>query len=197
MILNTHLTISNALIENLDSSKSFFISEKNFIYGNIKPDMTSKYVLHKHYLKESFDMIIGKIKSLCKLSLDFIEKYFSISKFSQELGVICHFLCDFFCVPHSQRWEFSHSFKKHVIYEKDLQSIAKDTNFKTLEKTSIHHIGVEEFFNKLYKEYVKKEDFENDLFFSTYMCNSVVDYILNCILDNTVRSYTLQICGQY
>ena len=195
MILNTHLTISNALIENLDSSKSFFISEKNFIYGNIKPDMTSKYVLHKHYLKESFDMIIGKIKSLCKLSLDFIEKYFSISKFSQELGVICHFLCDFFCVPHSQRWEFSHSFKKHVIYEKDLQSIAKDTNFKTLEKTSIHHIGVEEFFNKLYKEYVKKEDFENDLFFSTYMFNSVVDYILNCILDNTVRSYTLQICG--
>ena len=195
MILNTHLTISNALIENLDSSKSFFISEKNFIYGNIKPDMTSKYVLHKHYLKESFDMIIGKIKSLCKLSLDFIEKYFSISKFSQELGVICHFLCDFFCVPHSQRWEFSHSFKKHVIYEKDLQSIAKDTNFKTLEKTSIHHIGVEEFFNKLYKEYVKKEDFENDLFFSTYMSNSVVDYILNCILDNTVRSYTLQICG--
>ena len=195
MILNTHLTISNALIENLDSSKSFFISEKNFIYGIIKPDMTSKYVLHKHYLKESFDMIIGKIKSLCKLSLDFIEKYFSISKFSQELGVICHFLCDFFCVPHSQRWEFSHSFKKHVIYEKDLQSIAKDTNFKTLEKTSIHHIGVEEFFNKLYKEYVKKEDFENDLFFSTYMCNSVVDYIFNCILDNTVRSYTLQICG--
>ena len=195
MILNTHLTISNALIENLDSSKSFFISEKNFIYGNIKPDMTSKYVLHKHYLKESFDMIIGKIKSLCKLSLDFIEKYFSISKFSQELGVICHFLCDFFCVPHSQRWEFSHSFKKHVIYEKDLQSIAKDTNFKTLEKTSIHNIGVEEFFNKLYKEYVKKEDFENDLFFSTYMCNSVVDNILNCILDNTVRSYTLQICG--
>ena len=195
MILNTHLTISNALIENLDSSKSFFISEKNFIYGNIKPDMTSKYVLHKHYLKESFDKIKKKIKSLCKLSLDFIEKYFSISKFSQELGVICHFLCDFFCVPHSQRWEFSHSFKKHVIYEKDLQSIAKDTNFKTLEKTSIHHIGVEEFFNKLYKEYVKKEDFENDLFFSTYMCNSVVDYILNCILDNTVRSYTLQICG--
>ena len=195
MILNTHLTISNALIENLDSSKSFFISEKNFIYGNIKPDMTSKYVLHKHYLKESFDMIIGKIKSLCKLSLDFIEKYFSISKFSQELGVICHFLCDFFCVPHSQRWEFSHSFKKHVIYEKDLQSIAKDTNFKTLEKASIHHIGVEEFFNKLYKEYVKKQASENDLFFSTYMCNRVVDYILNCILDNTVRSYTLQICG--
>lgn len=195
MILNTHLTISKALIENLDSNKSFFLSEKNFIYGNIKPDMTSKYVLHKHYLTESFNMIINKIKSLCKLSLDFIEKNFSVSKFSQELGVICHFLCDFFCVPHSQRWEFSHSFKKHVIYEKDLQIVTKETDFSKLERDSIHQIGVEAFFNKLYKEYAKKEDFRNDLFFSTYMCNSVIDYILDCILENTVRSYSLQICG--
>ena len=196
MILNTHLTISNALIENIDSSKSFFLSEKNFIYGNIKPDMTSKYVLHKHYLKEYFDMIIGKIKSLCKLSLDFIEKYFSVSKFSQELGVICHFLCDFFCVPHSQRWEFSHSFKKHVVYERDLQLIAKDTNFnKIIERDSLSHTSVEEFFNKLYRQYVEKEDFENDLFFSTYMCNSVVNYILDCILENTIKSYSLQICS--
>ena len=195
MILNTHLAISNALIENLDSNKSFFLSKKNFIYGNIKPDMTSKYVLHKHYLKESFDMIINKIKSLCKLSLDFIEKYFSVSRFSQELGVICHFLCDFFCLPHSQRWEFSHSFKKHVVYEKDLQSLAKETNFGKLKRAPISHIGVEEFFNKLYSEYIKKESFENDLFFSTYMCNSVIDYILDCILENTVKSYSLQICG--
>lgn len=195
MILNTHLTISQALIENLDPNKSFFLSEKNFIYGNIKPDMTSKYLLHKHYLKESFDMIINKIKSLCNLSLDFIEKYFSVSKFSQELGVICHFLCDFFCVPHSQRWEFSHSFKKHVIYERDLQIVTKETNFDKLERTPINHIGVEEFFNRLYRQYVKKEDFKNDLFFSTYMCNSVVNYILDCILENTVKSYSLQICS--
>ena len=195
MILNTHLTISQALIENLDPAKSFFLSEKNFIYGNIKPDMTSKYVLHKHYLKESFDMIINKIKSLCKLSLDFIEKYFSVSKFSQELGVICHFLCDFFCVPHIQRWEFSHSFKKHVIYERDLQIVTKETDFSKLERDPIHNIGVEEFFNRLYRQYVKEEDFKNDLFFSTYMCNSVVNYILDCILENTVKSYSLQICS--
>ena len=195
MILNTHLIISNALIENLDSNKSFFLSEKNFIYGNIKPDMTSKYFFHKHYLKESFDMIINKIKSLCKLSLDFIEKNFSISKFSQELGVICHFLCDFFCVPHSKRWEFSHSLKKHVIYENQLQTFAKKTDLSRLERDSISQMGVEKFFDKLYEEYVKKEDFKNDLFFSTYMCNSVIDYILDCILENTVKSYSLQMCG--
>ena len=44
-------------------------------------------------------------------------------------------------------------------------------------------------------KYTKREDFENDLFFSTYMCNSVVNYILDCILENTIKSYSLQICS--
>ena len=191
MILNTHLTISNALIENIDSSKSFFLSEKNFIYGNIKPDMTSKYVLHKHYLKESFDMIIGKIKSLCKLSLDFIEKYFSVSKFSQELGVICHFLCDFLCVPHSYRWEFKHSMKKHLSYETELNTIAKKTNLNKFINDDIKYDSFGEFFNSLYIEYQQILDHKNDLLFSVYACNSVVNYILDSILKNTVKSYSI------
>lgn len=195
MIINTHLIISNSIIENLDSNKSFFLSNNNFLYGNVKPDLTSKYFLRKHYLDESFNMIMNKIKTLSSLSLDFIEKYFSISSFSQELGVVCHFLCDFFCVPHSQRWEFSHSFTKHVVYEKNLQSVAKEINFNKIGRDKISHEGVEDFFNNLYEEYTKKEDYKNDLLFSTYMCNSVVNYILDCIMENTVKSYSLKICG--
>ncbi len=50
------------------------------------------------------------------------------SKFSEELGVVCHFLCDFFFEkPHNQRWEFkSKSCKKILnqlsIMKKNLQS---------------------------------------------------------------------------
>ena len=50
MLINTHFIISKNVLENLDSNKTFFISNKNFIYGNIKPDISSKYVLSKHYL---------------------------------------------------------------------------------------------------------------------------------------------------
>lgn len=31
----------------------------------------------------------------------------------------------FFCIPHSERWEFKHSMNKHVKYEKELASFAK------------------------------------------------------------------------
>lgn len=195
MFINTHLLIGKSLVENINDNKSFFISDKNFIYGNIKPDITSKYVLQKHYLDESLDMIFTKVEYLCTLSLDCISKYFSISKFSQELGVICHFLCDFLCVPHSRRWEMSHSMNKHVVYEKELSIVARELDLSKFKGDIIETNSFREFFNSLYSEYQRKTDYENDLLFSNYVCNSIVNYILDCVLANTAKSYTLIHCG--
>ena len=101
MLMNTHILIAQNILRDVDVD--FKISDKNFIYGNVKPDMVSKYKLKKHYLDESFDMIVNKIKKLASLSMYDFKKKFSVSRFSQELGVICHFICDFFCIPHSER----------------------------------------------------------------------------------------------
>lgn len=191
MLMNAHFLIAKSLLENIDNNKSFFIGEKSFIYGNIKPDSSSKYVFKKHYLDESLDTIISKINHLCSLTLNSLSKYFSVSKFSQELGVICHFLCDFFCVPHSQRWEFKHSMKKHMTYEKELSIVAKEIDLSQFQGDTITHDNFEDFFYELYTEYVNKLDYKNDLLFSCYMCNSVIDYILDSILKNTVTSYSI------
>ena len=75
MLINTHFIISKSVLDKLESNKSFFISEKNFIYGNIKPDISSRYFLNKHYLEESLSMIFEKIKYLCSLTLDSLNKY--------------------------------------------------------------------------------------------------------------------------
>ena len=194
MFVNTHILIGKSIVENINENKSFFISDKNFIYGNIKPDISSKYVLQKHYLEESLEMIFTKVEYLCTLNLDCISKYFSISKFSQELGVICHFLCDFFCVPHSRRWEMTHSMNKHITYEKELSIVAKETDLRKF-KGDIEANSFREFFNSIYLEYQSKTEYKNDLLFSNYVCNSVVDYILDAVLSNTAKSYTLINCG--
>ena len=195
MFVNTHTLIGKSIVENINENKSFFISDKNFIYGNIKPDISSKYVLQKHYLEESLEMIFTKVEYLCTLNLDCISKYFSISKFSQELGVICHFLCDFFCVPHSRRWEMTHSMNKHITYEKELSIVAKETDLRKFKGDNIEANSFREFFNSIYLEYQSKTEYKNDLLFSNYVCNSVVDYILDAVLSNTAKSYTLINCG--
>lgn len=195
MLINTHFIISKSVLDNLDSNKSFFLSEKNFIYGNIKPDISSKYVLNKHYLEESLSMVLEKIKYLCQLTLDSLKKYFSISKLSQELGVICHFLCDFFTTPHRERWEFTHSMNKHVTYEKELASYAKEMDFSNCDLNHKIDYTVEEFFHSLYKKYKNcKTSYENDLKYSSYVCNMIVNHVLDSILINTANSYTLENC---
>lgn len=188
MLMNSHFLIAKSLLNNIDNNKLFFINEKHFIYGNLKPDAVPQYVFQKHYLNESFDTIAQKINYLCSLTIDSLSKYFSVSKFSQELGVICHFLCDFFCVPHSERWEFKHSMKKHMSYEKELSIVAKKSNLSIYKGDIITNNAFKDFFDSLYTEYKSKLDYENDLFFSSYACNSVINYILDSILKNTVSS---------
>ena len=181
MLMNSHFLIAKSLLNNIDNNKLF-------IYGNLKPDAVPQYVFKKHYLNESFDTIAQKINYLCSLTIDSVSRYFSVSKFSQELGVICHFLCDFFCVPHSERWEFKHSMKKHMSYEKELSIVAKNSNLSIYKGDVITNNSFKDFFDSLYTEYKSKLDYENDLFFSSYACNSVINYILDNILKNTVRS---------
>lgn len=194
MLMNTHFIMAKSILDNIDENKTFFISEKNFIYGNIKPDAFSKYKLKKHYLDESFNMIVSKINYLCSLNIDSLSKYFSVSRLSQELGVICHFLCDFFCVAHSERWEFKHSLNKHVNYERELGAFAKDVDLSKIKCGTINS-SFEKFFTKLYSDYKKKTDYMNDLKFSAYTCNSVINYILDSILSNTIKSYHIANCG--
>ena len=191
MFVNTHTLIAKSIVNNIDENKHFFLNENHFIYGNIKPDLSSKYFFKKHYLKESYDMIESKVNYLCNLNLNSLSKYFSVGVLSQELGVICHFLCDFLCVPHSYRWEFKHSMKKHLSYETELNTIAKKTNLNKFINDDIKYDSFGEFFNSLYIEYQQILDHKNDLLFSVYACNNVVNYILDSILKNTVKSYSI------
>lgn len=188
MLMNTHILIAQNILK--DTKVDFKISNKNFIYGNIKPDMVSKYKLKKHYLDESFDMVVDKIKKLASLSMHDFKKKFSVSRFSQELGVICHFICDFFCIPHSKRWEFKHSMNRHVKYEKELASFAKTyTPLKDYSKI-YGKVSVETFLEETHKLYRKKESYENDMKYAYFACKSIVKYISDSIYKNTKLAYS-------
>lgn len=190
MMMKTHIILSKSLLGNIDENKQFFLNDKSFIYGNVKPDILSKYKLKKHYLDESYEMVRSKIDYFSSMDLDTLEKYYTKNEFSQEMGVICHFLADFFCVAHSERWEFKHSLKIHVQYESGLTKVAKDYSLKNDRRQYVDDL--DEFFARLYKEYKANGNFEeNDLKYAAYMCNTVTNYVLERILDNTIKSHTV------
>lgn len=185
-MINTHKLIAENILKDTNSKSIYLINDKRFIWGNIKPDCVFKYKMIKHYFEESIDIIISKIEKLCSLSLQDIYYKMSINRFSEELGVICHFICDYFCAPHYYRWEFKNTsqVKNHVKYEKDLAKVAKHFNSKKCTTSNINVQNIKKFIYDLQEQYDGSFDCKNDLTYAYYVCGSVVNMILNKVFLN-------------
>lgn len=185
-MINTHKIMAENIIKRANTKSVYLINDKRFIWGNIKPDCTPKYKLKKHYFDESIDMIIDKIVNLSSLTLEEIYFDMTVGKFSEELGVICHFLCDFFCAPHYYRWEFksTKAVKKHMIYENKLAKLAKGFKPLGIINTNVNSNNIREFIFELQEQYNGMVDFHNDLTFSYYVCDSILNMILENVFSN-------------
>ncbi|GAA0078177.1 zinc dependent phospholipase C family protein [Clostridium sp. CTA-5] len=190
MMINTHKIIGQNILTYANSKSVYLINDYRFIWGNIKPDCASKYKLMKHYFDESIDVMVDKIIKLASLSLGDIYYKISIGKFSEEIGVVCHFLCDYFCAPHYYRWEFKNTIqvKNHMVYEKDLGKIAKEFKPTGIITSNVTVDNVKEFILDLQEQYKGSLDYKNDLTYSYYVCDSIVNMILNNVLFNESTS---------
>lgn len=185
MLTKTHKMIARNIIKSISLSNRDIMDEKNFIRGNTKPDNISMYKLKKHYKDESFYMIVSKIHLLSSLSKQEILNSYGKKRFNQELGVVCHFLCDYFCLAHAERWEFKNKFKKHVQYELVLGKIAESYTYNYHENINVEISDIADFINNMLVEYNAVKGFESDIIFAQYVCNSVVSTVLQRIQVNT------------
>ena len=96
------------------------INEKLFLLGNIFPDLIQSYIWCRHEYQHSREYFKRKLEMLKKRPV----------LFSFHLGVLTHYICDYFCYPHSSVYD--KGFAHHVIYEIQ-QKIPKKTY-----KTDLH-----------------------------------------------------------
>lgn len=185
-MMNTHRIMGENIIKYANTKSIYLINNKRFIWGNIKPDCVPKYSFMKHYFDESIDMVVSKIKHLSSLTLEDVYYGMTIGKFSEELGLICHFLCDYFCVPHYYRWEFksTSAVKHHMVYEQKLAKLTKKFKPTGIINTNIKPENIKEFIVQLQNQYDGIVDYKNDLTFSYYVCDSVLNMILNNVFLN-------------
>lgn len=188
--MGTHKIIAGKILCFVSKDKMQLIDEKKFIWGNIKPDYVSKYKLKKHYYDESIQMILNKIYFLSSMSREEIYNSYGIKKFSAELGVICHFLCDYFCLAHNKRWRFKSAMKKHILYEKHLGVIAKRFSFSDYKNKELKIDDVEEFIKTYLRYYEENAGGKSDLMYAMFICNTIVNSLLNQVFENTTSVRT-------
>ncbi|MDK0979477.1 zinc dependent phospholipase C family protein [Clostridium perfringens] len=185
MLYKTHLEIGENTFNTIEGRGRNLIDKKSFLKGNVLPDISPKYRLKKHGRKQFEEIIEEKIANLSGLSSDEIINNLGKEKFSIELGVICHFLCDFFSLPHDEEWGFKESVTlKHVLYEKKLHKVfTRDMIIKDSYKI-LGNSNYNLFFKNALRKYRDLYGHQNDLFFAMYLNNSVVRYILESIEEN-------------
>ncbi|MBN4050900.1 MAG: hypothetical protein COA82_02455 [Alkaliphilus sp.] len=129
MLPTSHKIISEHVYEVVNNTLGVKLNKNQLIYGSIKPDLTPKFLRLEHFKPESFNQIMDEVKEL-SIS-QFSESSLFIKQFSQQLGVVTHFIADYFCVPHNDRNTYKSHFIDHVVYEYKLEKLFKSHSHKT------------------------------------------------------------------
>ncbi|MTI67179.1 MAG: zinc dependent phospholipase C family protein [Firmicutes bacterium] len=186
MLPSTHYIIADNVYDNIKKVTGYNLNKRLFKWGNIKPDVDFKLLSKSHYKDESFDFVIENIFKLLKSDFDFNNKY-NENKLSVDLGIISHFLTDFFCIPHSQGWHFNTDMKKHLKYEINLHKKAKKYNYSA--RIIAPNLGVitksniKKLIEELHFDYRKIEDYKNDLKSSIDVASIISIMSLNYIME--------------
>lgn len=185
LIHGSHLEIGLNIWDILSEDDKELINEKSFLLGNVLPDIHPTYRVKKHRTQQFEGRVNKKVEFLCRLNYSHIYNDISVKRFSRELGIICHFLSDFFCMPHS-KWGVKESFNlKHMKYEKVLHKHFEKA--ETLE--DVYNIEDNEEYRKFLARCLRnhkiRNTFENDVYYSMYVSNSVIKYILRRIHENS------------
>ncbi len=111
MLINTHILIGRKVYDNVHSLLNIHLDKRNFIYGNIKPDIVHSLSSRSHLMEDSLGFVLDEIYRLISPSGR------GSKQFSTDLGVINHFLSDFFCSSHYYYHDKFYKLYTHINYE--------------------------------------------------------------------------------
>ena len=87
----------------------------SFYIGSILPDCVPSFFVRKHTFEDSFDILK---KELGKLVSHFDVRKGADCYFCRHLGVIVHYIADYFTFPHNVN--YPGKLKDHCVYEESI-----------------------------------------------------------------------------
>jgi len=183
MFTQTHRLIGETIGMVIRSQYPDRLDEKAFQYGCMIPDYYLRFVTIPHYKNKSFDFVANMIQKARSLPETVREKQI----FSTELGVITHYISDYFCQAHNYS-EYDNC-ANHLIYEGRL---SKEFKRFCLQKFCLnyltdynHHrlgslVNLPAFINNRNLEYInEKRQMRTDIIFCLDVATTVALSITN------------------
>lgn len=115
----SHVHVSVIILRKLKSEYGIYLPATIFSMANLRPDYSIKYKRLPHYQEDMYDIIQQMLRELAQSNKLKMNRLF----LADRLGVICHYLCDFFCYAHTKH--FKGGLKEHIRYEAELNHYIK------------------------------------------------------------------------
>lgn len=109
MIVFTHLLFSKVLYRYYSKEVHCKLDKNSFMFGNIKPDICHEYSKYPHSIDDTLNVVSELSNQLILNKHD--KKYCSM-----VLGMISHYVCDYFCLYHTKSY-VNKKILGHFIYE--------------------------------------------------------------------------------
>lgn len=187
-----HMELSQTIRKAIEKELDVKIDRIRFIYGNIKPDLRPNLLNIPHYKDSAKEFVMGEIEKLASSQLQTSRKW--SKDLSERMGVITHYLSDFFCYAHSEH--FQGDLVRHLFYESHLwyyfQSHPLTVSYSRRIQSSEIRSSAEDIFNYLedahhrYLDLIrdKHPPYKEDTVEAVRVCVIVCISILSICLEN-------------
>ena len=168
MTRTSHLVIGRAALEHTRLKTDLEVYRKIYLFGCIAPDINFVYPLHN--IKCTPKRFIKRIERMKKIKSKIIRSF--------TLGVIMHYLCDYFTLSHNNQ---SYG-PRHTIYERLMSHKVKtsEIDVEAMDKT------IEDFWNEAVAEYEREESCDFDRLVETH---SLQSYEIFTLVRNMNEQY--------
>lgn len=187
VLVYSHNLIGKTIYKYIIDNLGFKLELKDLRYGCMKPDFSPKLIAIPHYKNESFGILTDMILALKNTSLPVNSK--QLKHFSSELGVVLHYITDYFCYPHNN--ESIDKMPLHFFYELNLdrelrkflsspsEAISSNLDLKAYNDINVSLI---DFIELKHKQYMKEcPSLLNDVVYELQCCFVVATQIINSL----------------
>lgn len=175
----SHISLAQYLM-NSEGMESIKRHKGAFYIGSVLPDCVPSFLVRKHTIEDSFEVLKREIYKMVSHydPREGVDSYFCI-----HLGVITHYVSDYFTFPHNVN--YNGKLKDHCIYEEELKheirSYVKSPEAvrKRLGVTIHDPEMILSFIKRMHHIYSEtKSAVKRDCEYILCLCHTVVDAIL-------------------
>lgn len=155
--------------------------KKSFYWGSILPDCVPSFITRRHCIEDTIEILK---KEIDKVTIDYDAEKGLSTYFCRHLGVITHYVADYFTFPHNSI--YPGNIKDHCAYEEELKHamreyVKSDRAKRVRQETGLFQNSEEivSFIKEIHAQYLQLMlQVKIDCMYIVELCHKVVDAIL-------------------